>query len=296
MIGMNESDWDDLKYYVRRKKITAFIGPELSSHYIGSQKSDQWFPLLKELADEWAEKYPLEKPSHLSRMAQYIAIVGNNELRPKTILASRIESISLPDFSMEKYRKTPYAILADLNLPVYITTNYDHLMEKALEDKGKKPVNDFCRWNKFDSAQPIASSVDSRNPPTEYKPLVFHLHGDIREPNSMVLTENDYIDFIISLSKNEELLPSIIIQRLAMTLLLFIGYSLEDINFRVILKSFNLLDNKGIAILLPRSDSKYQKYQDQYLKKMLKIRVHWQEANKFSEVLRKRWDHFKSNR
>lgn len=111
---------------------------------------------------------------------------------------------------MEKYRKIPYAILADLNIPVYITTNYDHLMEKALEDKGKKPVSEFCRWNKFDSAHPIPSSLGSKNPPTGYKPLVFHLHGDIKEPNSMVLTENDDIDFIIALSKNEYLLPSII--------------------------------------------------------------------------------------
>jgi hypothetical protein len=109
-------------------------------------------------------------------------------------------------------------------------------------------------------------------------------------------SENDYIDFIISLSRNQDVLPSIVMQHLALTLLLFIGYSLEDINFRIILKAFNLLDKKGIGIMLPPINSEYQKYQDQYLRQMLKIRVHWQEANKFSEELRKGWDDFKSNR
>ena len=43
----------------------------------------------------------------------------------------------VPDFSLPEYQNTVYAMLADLNLPIYVTTNYDHFMESALESKGE---------------------------------------------------------------------------------------------------------------------------------------------------------------
>jgi hypothetical protein len=66
----------------------------------------------------------------------------------------------------------------------------------------------------------------------------------------MVLTENDYIDFIVTLSKgdNNSILPSVIRRTCADTILLFIGYSLEDINFRIIFR--NIIDFLGIRFEL----------------------------------------------
>ena len=68
-----------------------------------------------------------------------MAIENEDELFPKDILSSELNKIKPPDFSLEENRNTPYAVLADLNLPIYITTNYDYSMEAALESRGKKP-------------------------------------------------------------------------------------------------------------------------------------------------------------
>lgn len=66
---------------------------------------------------------------------------------------------------------------------------------------------------------------------------------DISE--SMVLTEKDYYDFVVSLNKDPEvLLPPSILIALSQTSLLFIGYSLEDIAFRVIFQGISFLLNK----------------------------------------------------
>ena len=86
---------------------------------------------------------------------------------------------------------------------------------------------------------------------------------------------------------------------MANTTLLLIGYSLEDITFRVILKSINLFDKRGIAILRPPqgllSDiDKYLVYMDQYANHMFKMRVYWGNASEFSIELRSRLDDFKS--
>jgi hypothetical protein len=146
----------------------------------------------------------------------------------------------------------------------------------------------------------------SKYQPTITQPLIYHLHGDIYTPQSMVLTENDYIDFIVSLSRDDRnsILPPIIRRTFADTILLFIGYSLEDINFRIIFR--NIIDYLGIrfqlrsiaVLLAPKhhSDDKIdqsQKYLDQYTKNMFKIHVYWGDASEFSAELRSRWDRFR---
>ena len=49
---------------------------------------------------------------------------------PKEILIQEFEKLDPPDFSKED---NPHGILADLDLPIYITTNYDNFMFNALK-------------------------------------------------------------------------------------------------------------------------------------------------------------------
>ena len=141
---------------------------------------------------------------------------------------------------MVEFRNTPPAVLADLNLPVYITTNYDHFIEATLESRGKQPISDFCRWNedlveyaKENEINSIIYKEGTDYKPTPANPLVYHLHGDIEHPNSMVLTEKDYIDFVINLNRSDikNIFPSNVRLALASNSLLLIGYSLEIEDF-----------------------------------------------------------------
>ncbi len=90
----------------------------------------------------------------------------------------------------------PHAVLADLPLSTYVTTNYDPFLAAALRRQGKRPLVERCR---------CASSIWPRSPPAGYKrpagtpqePLVFHMYGnDEDRPASLVLTEDDYLDFV----------------------------------------------------------------------------------------------------
>src|SRR5918996_4456811 len=135
-----DSDWDDLLRSIKNKKCTPFIGAGASA---------PWIPLGGELARTWAEEYgyPLEDCCALDRVAQFLAVKYDDDLHPKLLLSRSLERIRIPDLSLEQYRKSPYAVLADLHLPAYITTNYDIIMECTLRIKGKDPVTEFCRWN-----------------------------------------------------------------------------------------------------------------------------------------------------
>jgi hypothetical protein len=125
----------------------------------------------------------------------------------------------------------------------------------------------------------------------------------------MILTENDYIDFLVTLSKGYEdsVVPPIIRRTFVDTILLFIGYSLEDINFRIIFR--NIIDYLGsrfqlrsIAVLLPPQHistdkiDQAQKYLDQYTKDMFKIQVYWGDALAFASELRERWYRFRNDK
>jgi hypothetical protein len=297
----NDQDWEELFFAIKDKKCTPFIG---------AGACVPWLPLGANIAKDWASKhnYPLEDSYQLSRVAQFLAIENGNDLYPKNILSRLIKEIKPPDFSLDKFRNTPYAILADLNLPIYITTNYDHFMEAALKSKGKEPISEFCRWNNYAEVAGIESKLlkKSKFQPSISQPLVYHLHGEINIPQSMVLTENDYIDFIVTLSKSNgnSIIPPIIRRTFVDTILLFIGYSLQDINFRIIYR--NISDFLGsrsqlrsIAVLLPpyissNNIDQAQKYLDQYTKDMFKIQVYWADASEFTRELRIRWDEFRN--
>jgi hypothetical protein len=125
--------------------------------------------------------------------------------------------------------------VADLDLPVYITTNYDDFMFKALirDQPKREPQREICKWHCVRAGQPLPSDWLT---PSPEKPLVFHLHGYLGDLNSLVLTEDDYLDFLITLSENRDLLPPRVEEAFTNSSVLFLGYSLEDLNFKVIFR------------------------------------------------------------
>ena len=218
-------------------------------------------------------------------------------------------------FSAPEYENTVYAVLADLNLPIYVTTNYDHLMEDALTDKGKRPIMEYSIWKdlgvnrntvgQIESSHTSSGYFDSDTPqrrPTSANPLVFHLLGDIDIPQSMVLTEKDYIDFAIYLSKmgDRYTLPHSIRQNLSNSTLLFVGYRLEDIRFIIVFEGFiklmSSLQSKSIAVqvqLPSKIESESQKkiiqeYLEKFTESYFKIDIYWGDSESFFQQLRNR--------
>ena len=312
-MGLKDEEWNELLTAIEEKKCTPFIGAGASS---------QWIPLGRNISNKWAKEYgyPLEDSHELPRVAEFLAIKRDYDLAPKKTLSLELRKINPPNFALEALRNTSHAVLADLNLPVYITTNYDQFLEAALQSRGRKPITEFCRWskelNKFVEKLGIPSIFDKRSSKislSEDRPIVYHLHGvnhlkdiNIDTPQSMVLTERDYIDFVININKEERqsnLLPPIIQRAPLTTTLLFIGYGLEDLNFRVIFQGVINLEayefrQKSIAVQLQsgfnqQNKEKAQKYLDSYTKDMYKIAVYWGDPLEFATELRRRLDDFR---
>src|SRR5215211_4162906 len=297
-------EWDEILHYIHEKRCCPFIGPEANV---------RWIPTNSNIAIKWAEEhgYPFEDLNQLPQVAQYLAIIKDNEMYPKKYLGKILEAIRAPDFALPEYENTVFAVLADLNLPIYITTNYDHLMEEALKSKGKAPNTEFCRWNQpiieYARRAQIPFASDDRNyVPTPANPLVFHLYGDMDHPISMVLTEQDYIDFMLNmnnLNENSVALPTVVRRSFATSSQFFMGYTLNDINSRIILRSIgNLLITVepplSIAIMSPtdKNRGQVQKYLDTYTKSMFKLNIYWYDLFMFLVELRNRLNTFRKKR
>ena len=88
----------------------------------------------------------------------------------------------------------PHTLLAEFPIRVFITTNYDDFLMKALAWAGKRPKSAICPW--YMSANSDFDEFFAEIPPIPSvpdEPLVFHLHGNFKVPRSLVLTESAFI-------------------------------------------------------------------------------------------------------
>jgi hypothetical protein len=198
----------------------------------------------------------------------------------------------------------PHRVLASLRLPIYLTTNYDNFMFQALVEEGVSPVRAFARWNPdlFESHASIFDDPIKNYEPSPERPLVFHMHGMWDAPETMVVTEDDYLDFLVHISKDlatgptdaskKAILPTRVRLALKKTSLLFIGYSLEDINFRVILRGLlGSLTPSGQHMNVSvqyceGAPGKLEKYVEKYFDRSLhRLSVFWYTAPDFCREL-----------
>ncbi len=211
--SLSENDWRILLSRIRAGTCTPFLGAGAAYGVL---------PLGGAIAQEWATEngYPLDDSTDLIKVSQFMAVEMGDAKYPKEEIAARFKKVAPPDFSSPD---EPHGFLADLPLPVYITTNYDDFMLRALHDRGRKPEWDICRWNSRVFNRP--SVLDRADyVPSVDRPLVFHLHGQVDVPDSLVLTEDDYLDFLVAISRKEEkLLPPRLQEAMGGASLLFIG-------------------------------------------------------------------------
>jgi hypothetical protein len=172
-----------------------------------------------------------------------------------------LEAVSLSEIArnlgyprFEDPARNPMRLLAELPLPIYLTTCHHTFLEVALAQTGhKEPVTEIFYW---DDAQRNIPSIYEREPeyrPSVERPLVYHLFGVDTYPDSIVLSEDDYVSVLMRLSElkrdvkvsdagpggigSSKLdIPSEIKAKLSGDGLLMLGYNVNDWDFRVLFR------------------------------------------------------------
>ncbi len=258
-------------------------------------------------------KYPLEKKGTLPQLIQfknvtdgemaeawdleadYMNFVKNRlfdiaeaDNVPEDILAEvedEFDDITFSEFSerlnypkLDDGQNNPLLLLANFSLPIYLTTSYHGYIEDALRKAGKTPRTEICRWHK--GLESIPSVLTDDYEPSVHEPLVYHLHGFDEHPESLVLTEDNYLEYLVAISefrsREGDRIAGRVRQALAESALILLGYSLRSWDFRTLF--WGLIKQrprqpKSVSVQLKRNSDE-ELYLKEYLGKA-KFEVYW---------------------
>ena len=306
-----------------------------------SQSQEEDWTIDERLTKEWSDLigYPMPDIHNLARVAQYFLVEQKDpvparakyiEFLKKFLLTIAQEDEAYKDLVMELKLQVqeqrfseivrqldyprfsqgvedPLRLLSRFPLPIYITTSYYDFLERALEAEGKKPRTQVCFWSGGGSSARIEHRPDPGHEPTPASPAVYHLFGLEDYPQTLVLSEDDFMNFLISVVQDTNtqnpIVPLKLRQALAESPLLLLGYQLRDWDFRVLFRFIlkfrkEELSPRGMVIQL-RPDKKrigtvekaFQ-YLGRYLDKK-QFDVEWTDTERF---IRKLWDEWSMRR
>jgi|CXWL01.1.fsa_nt_gi hypothetical protein len=128
-----------------------------------------------------------------------------------------------------------------------ITTNFDFLLERAYEATGK-------------SYLPVVDEDMLAFSPAIGETKLIKMHGDLHHPSLLVVTEDDYDSFSI----NRERMFLTITNLLINNTILFLGYSIDDPDFRqiwaLVKKYFGKFRRPAYALVVDATKSKIDEY------------------------------------
>jgi len=194
---------DLLTQELRKRRLVLFIGAGVSK--------DAGLPLWNELVTPLRESLALPPSTDAIEVAQRY-VNAHGRLALVKYLEVTLGRCEVPG--------PMHDALAQLPVSVVVTTNYDQLLERAFERRGDQPVV-IARDSDLTHLIKDPSIHDHR------RPVVVKLHGCLSEPDTIVMTRDDYLAYP---SQHQAMIACL--QRLLLTqTFLFVGFSLTDCNF-----------------------------------------------------------------
>lgn len=319
--------WSVMVANVKRKSCTPILGPAFSEGLFGARR---------ELANNWVDiyRYPMSgrDVEDFPQVAQYLSTTRGefflrrafyrglynslfdrfSQLMPTAareydddmLIANYNEMLSDVGRQLRQCEgKDPHALLASYRLPVYITADPSNLLSDALTEAGAVPRTRLLRWNSvagFRDMQLIEhSAIPASKSPTAEEPIVVKLFGDLDAPGSLVLTEDNYFEYLAKAGSAHDAMPPSVRCRVIDSPLLFAGFQPDAWEFRVLLRS--LLQMEGRDLLLKHDHFSVQldpntildpgsarRYIDQYLNSKVKLQMYWGDVQAFVNELETR--------
>jgi hypothetical protein len=212
---MDSEHYKAIRLLVKSEKLIPFIGAGLSMNLGLPSFSELIDTIAKDLGYD-PEVYKLNGDS-LQLTEFYVAKKGS--IGPLRSIMDRAFNPTDKDIRSS----AAHTALVKLKLPVIYTTNYDNIIERAFELM-KVPV---CTIANIDDIATTSKNVTQ----------IVKFHGSFSDDASLVLTESSYFERLSFESALDIKLRADMLGKC----LLFVGYSLSDVNIRYMLyKLFKL--------------------------------------------------------
>lgn len=300
--------------------------------------------IIEELVTQWARfiQYPMPDSSKLAQVAQYYFVqqnddpsartemlnflkkflwtMANTEIKDPALAAglrNRIEAMRFSDLvealDYPKFpdgTEDPLRLLARFPLPYYITTSQSDFLERALEAEGKTPRTQICFWSgEMANIRKEHRTITGEFNESPTNPVVYHLYGLEDYPQTLVLSEDDYINFLISMAEDTNNLnpkiPLYLRKAVGGSQLVLIGFRLSDWDFRVLFRlmmKFRIdgFSPRGMLIQLQDKENDASHANAiEYLKRYFgrkSFDIEWSDSAHFVQELWNEWDSLRQDR
>jgi hypothetical protein len=238
-------DFVPVMTWLRRREVIPILGPGINRGLLLSRS---------EIAERWAidVDYPGDH-SDLAAVANFRETIRGRKIPHANLFdmlkedllsredireRRRYESYSIPQIMegiaikyFERDNEEPHRVLAELPIDTYVTTNWDGLMTAALQWAKRSPKVWTARW--INSQEETRDYANMRGQPNS--PLVFNLFGN--DIQSAVLTEDDHLDFLKNMSKEDWRFPKFLKKDLTQAMLVFLGFDFRELDFKVMFRT-----------------------------------------------------------
>lgn len=207
---------------VQERRCVLFVGSGLSS----MAGYPTWDQLIENLVAQ-AKTLPFARTKGIEYFEQTKDYFTLAEFARSALGTSQYTAV-LRKYLGAPVKPTPaHRVIAETDYRGIITTNYDRILETTITQVRGWTPNTFTP----DSISSLGTALS--NPEL----FIFKLHGDIGSPEGIVLSNRDYDRLILRSPHVRSFLQAIFLTHT----LLFVGYSLRDPDFQLVLRELTLM-------------------------------------------------------
>ena len=193
---MKEQDWKKISDALNTGRCILVLGPDIAftpDNPVSGSLSEQ---LAQSIADQ--SKLPQDTVDHaeLYSIAQRYLDFGGRRWELEDLVTNFYTGFDGQTTDLHR-------LLASLPFRFYLSVTHDHFMRTALEEQQSRDAS--CHYYSFRK-----SNTTDIEEPNAAHPLLYQLYGSVENPESLVLTESDLLQFLQTIVTGAPPLPPLI--------------------------------------------------------------------------------------
>lgn len=233
---MIDRQWKRLLRDIRNNRCILLLGSRLG----GIKIEEKWNPIMDAFSLVLAKELEVEGVVYNKEAAHQLPYIAQLFLH-----IEGVTKIDLQDEAKHFYEKHTieippiYRKLATLPFTIIINTSFDNYIVRAFHYTGKLCYHHFYNFMEVER-EVINPDTDSKHP------IVYNLFGSIAKPTSLVITDDDQVNFVKNVVQGNPGIPSEILEHFDQSKsYIFLGFDLEHWQFRLLLESLKMRDGSG---------------------------------------------------
>jgi hypothetical protein len=235
---------------IKKKECVLFIGPELLQCKNGARVDSFNRLLALQLASKLQNAGVYFDEQFLDeRFKDSLSYMANRYEAMRNATNRDVGTMAVKFFNTATVYKTAYEQIAQLSIPLIISTNPDDILEKEYAELGIETVSGY-----YDRSNQVKDN-------TRYdgsKTIIYKIFGSFQSPFSILFTDNDRVQFSKNVVKNDPPIPPEIKVLLENKYCLFLGFNFQEWHLKILIDCLGLTkasqEEKIFALLMEKAN------------------------------------------